>query len=53
MAKRTTQSDGPQFVQYFGPLLDTLRALVVPRRRVKSSLKLPTTWRSRMRCRMM
>lgn len=27
MAKRTTQSDGPQFVQYFGPLLDALRAL--------------------------
>lgn len=27
MAKRTTQSGGPQFVQYFGPLLDTLRAL--------------------------
>ncbi len=27
MAKRTTQADGPQFVQYFGPLLDALRAL--------------------------
>ena len=27
MAKRITQADGPQFVQYFGPLLDALRAL--------------------------